>query len=328
MAATTATAKPRTRARTWRWYVGMLQASIFSMTYFIAPFYIVSANIAVLWYRSSWAWMYASPLILSLIFPPTAMPFLFKFMTPMLEYFDYEEIMEDSPVNVRQLVLEGSKNYLCVFQPHGALSYCGICSLIAAPQILHDMQGFPTAVADALLYTPILKHVMGIFRLISASKSSMQHTLRHQKGASGCVVLYVGGMAELFLSCENKERLFLKQRKGFIKLALTEGVDIVPVYLFGNTTVLSVWKNPLLMSLSRTLQVSLTYIWGQYGLPVPRPLKLLYVSGQPLGLPRIEHPTLQDIDKYHAQYCEQVTRLFEKYKEKVPEYKHKTLEIL
>jgi Diacylglycerol acyltransferase len=135
-------------------------------------------------------------------------------------------------------------------------------------------------------------------------------------------------MAELFLSCENKERLFLKQRKGFIKLALTEGIDIVPVYLFGNTTVLSVWKNPLLMSLSRRLQVSLTYIWGQYGLPIPRPLKLLYVSGQPMSLPRIEHPTQQDIDKYHAQYCEQVTRLFEKYKEKVPEYKHKTLEIL
>lgn len=49
-----------------------------------------------------------------------------------------------------------------------------------------------------------------------------------KKGAEGCVVLYVGGVAELFLSCENEEKLYLKKRKGFIKLALQQGVDIVP----------------------------------------------------------------------------------------------------
>lgn len=69
-------------------------------------------------------------------------------------------------------------------------------------------------------------------------------------------------------------------------------------------------------------------MWGKWGLPIPRDCKLLYVTGQPLGLPRIEQPTQQDIDKYHQLYCDQVTRLFEKYKEKVPEYKHKRLEIV
>jgi len=54
----------------------------------------------------------------------------------------------------------------------------------------------------------------------------------------------------------------------------------------------------------------------------------LYASGQPLGLPRIENPTQADIDRWHAKYCKEVVRIFDKYKERVPEYKHKQLEIV
>ena len=57
-------------------------------------------------------------------------------------------------------------------------------------------------------------------------------------------------------------------------------------------------------------------------------LQLLYVSGQPLGMPKIENPTQEDIDKWHAKYCSEVKRLFDTYKERVPEYKHKQLEIV
>lgn len=107
--------------------------------------------------------------------------------------------------------------------------------------------------ADALLHTPILKHVLGIFGLISASKKSLQKYLR-KRGPEGCVVLYVGGMAELFLSSHDEEKLYLLNRKGFIKLALQEGVDIVPIYLFGNTSVLSVWNNRFITELSRKVR--------------------------------------------------------------------------
>lgn len=100
------------------------------------------------------------------------------------------------------------------------------------------------------------------------------------------------------------------------------------MYLFGNTTVLSVLKTGLLATISRKLQVSLTYIWGRWYLPIPRDCKLLYASGQPLGMPHIPEPTQQDIDKWHDVYCAQVKRLFDTYKERVPEYKHKKLEIV
>jgi hypothetical protein len=260
------------RSSTFRWFLGMILASVFSMSYFVAPFYMITALLAIIFNfpcRHA-AWVYASPILISAVIPSIPSPWAIRMLAPMLDYFDYEEIHETKPVDVAKEILNGT-NYLCVFQPHGVLSYAGICSVIGASS---EYQGkLKTAVADALLYTPILKHVMGIFGLISATKESMKKTLR-QPGVSGTIVLYVGGMAELFLSSETEERIYLNKRKGFIKLALTEGVDIVPVYLFGNTSTLSVLKTGFLAALSRSLQVSLTYVWGKFYLPIPRDCKV------------------------------------------------------
>jgi hypothetical protein len=257
------------RPLTFKWFLGMILASVFSLSYFVAPFYMITALVAVL-FNFPGAWLYAAPILVSAVIPVIPSAWAIRALEPMLHYFDYEEIHETSPIDVAKEIL-GGKNYLCVFQPHGVLSYAGICSVIGASP---EYQGkLKTAVADALLYTPILKHVMGIFGLISASKSSMIKTLK-KPGVSGTIVLYVGGMAELFLSCETEERLYLNKRKGFIKLALTQGVDIVPVYLFGNTSTLSVLKTGFLTALSRSLGVSLTYIWGKFLLPIPRDCKV------------------------------------------------------
>ena len=132
---------------------------------------------------------------------------------------------------------------------------------------------------------------MGIFGLMDASASSLRKHFKatcstngtnnggskdstRSSNAKGSVVIYVGGIAELFKSSRKEERLYLSRRKGFIKLALREGVDVIPVYLFGNTSVLTVVKTGLLANLSRKLQVSLTYFWGKYYLPIPRDEKV------------------------------------------------------
>jgi Diacylglycerol acyltransferase len=46
-----------------------------------------------------------------------------------------------------------------------------------------------------------------------------------------------------------------------------------------------------------------------------------------MGLPHIPEPTDEDVDKWHAKYCDEVRRLYNTYKEKVPAYKHKKLYI-
>ncbi|GFH52178.1 hypothetical protein CTEN210_08654 [Chaetoceros tenuissimus] len=242
----------------------------------------------------------------------------------MLDYFDYEEVLETSNDDCRKLLKEGKK-FILAFQPHGVVSFCSLCSWINAPV---DIRQIPTAVASAVLKFPILKNVMGIFGLTDASSSNVKRILQKGKGIKGCIVIYVGGIAELFLTCDEEERLYLQKRKGFIKIALREGVDIIPVYLFGNTSILSVVKTKFLESMSRKMQTSFTYFWGKCFLPIPRDDKLLYVRGKPLGMPHIPEPTDEDINKWHAIYIKEVTRLFNDNKEKVPAYKHKTLHII
>mmetsp|Transcript_12380 Transcript_12380/g.33644 ORF Transcript_12380/g.33644 Transcript_12380/m.33644 type:complete len:136 (-) Transcript_12380:328-735(-) len=135
-------------------------------------------------------------------------------------------------------------------------------------------------------------------------------------------------MLELFYSSPKKEAVYLSGRKGFVKLALREGADLIPTYLFGNTTVLSTLDWSPLVALSRTLGVSVTLFWGRWWLPVPKPVKLVYARGRPLGLPHIPNPTPEDVDKWHAEYCERLLELFDSYKWANPDYKHKKLEIV
>ena len=58
-----------------------------------------------------------------------------------LDYFEYEEIVESSPVDIKKEILENKKNYLCVFQPHGALSIVGIVSAVkASPEFQGELK--------------------------------------------------------------------------------------------------------------------------------------------------------------------------------------------
>lgn len=115
-------------------------ASMFSMVYFVAPFYMLTAAaVLLLAPKSILTWIYIAPIIISALVKPLPMPFVLRWLRPMLDYFDYEEILETSPVNVREEIVMKGKNYLCVFQPHGALSFAGIVSAVNAEPAFQGM---------------------------------------------------------------------------------------------------------------------------------------------------------------------------------------------
>ena len=206
---------------------------------------------------------------------------------------------------------------------------CGICSCAAVEHSdfrqPRTFQTFPTAVADALLSIPILKHTFGAFGLFSASKKSMVHHLGTLK--KSCV-LYPGGMAELFLCSKTEETLYLRKRAGFIKLALQTGADVVPLYFFGNTTCLDILKHPVLAWMSRKAQLSCTLLWGRFFLPIPYRVTMVYARGMPLGLPVIKDPTKEDVAFWHEKFIQETERLFDTYKVYSPQYAEKKLVIL
>ena len=167
---------------------------------------------------------------------------------------------------------------------------------------------------------PIIKHMVGIFGSCDASSRTLTKVLKKRS-----TVLYAGGIAELFLTDDAEERLYVNKRKGFVKVALQTGVAIIPLYIMGNTTTLKVAKGKTLAKLARTMGMSITWFWGVWGTFVPLPKKVLMVVGKPMELPQIDSPDQATIDKYHSQYIEEVKRLFDSYKKYNKDYAHKEL---
>jgi hypothetical protein len=124
---------------TFRRLMGMAMASTFTLVYFVAPTWIIISIVALVfrWPSLPGAFLIASPIILSALFPPVASPWILSCLSPILDYFEYEQILEDRPVDVRADMLRG-KSYIIAAQPHGVVSLCGMCSAIAADK---DFQG-------------------------------------------------------------------------------------------------------------------------------------------------------------------------------------------
>lgn len=71
----------------------------------------------------------------------------------MLDYFDFEVIHLDEK-NVRNEIMNNGKNYIFAAQPHGVLSFVGMCAAVHNPV---DVERVPTAAASVVLKTPLLK---------------------------------------------------------------------------------------------------------------------------------------------------------------------------
>jgi hypothetical protein len=125
-----------------------------------------------------------------------------------------------------------------------------------------------------------------------------------------------GGIAEIFETSDRAEIIVLARRRGFVREALTYGVPIVPVYLFGNTACLSCLSDPcgVLQSVSRALKMSVTLFWGRFGLPIPRRSPITAVMGDPIVVPHVPQPSDAQIDEWHAVFVARERELFEKHK--------------
>jgi 2-acylglycerol O-acyltransferase 2 len=132
------------------------------------------------------------------------------------------------------------------------------------------------------------------------------------------VGLMVGGIAEMFMIRKDHERIKLKDRKGFVRIAVEHGVDLIPCYMFGVNQCLD-FGPPWLQRLSRRLRASLGVIYGVWGLPIPRRVPIFKVTGKPLvvGPPmRKDHPEFAArVDELHALFCVEIERLYYAHRE-------------
>mmetsp|Transcript_130 Transcript_130/g.171 ORF Transcript_130/g.171 Transcript_130/m.171 type:complete len:325 (+) Transcript_130:119-1093(+) len=127
-----------------------------------------------------------------------------------------------------------------------------------------------------------------------------------------------GGFEEATLTSPAQDRVYIKNRLGFIKLCLMHGYSVVPVYCFGENYTFNnaqgLWKMRLGMN---SLGIPTILIWGASFfplLPKRHEYGLYIVAGEPLVLPKVEKPSREDVKMWHDKYIAALTRVFEEHK--------------
>nr|QBG05560.1 diacylglycerol acyltransferase [Chromochloris zofingiensis] len=127
------------------------------------------------------------------------------------------------------------------------------------------------------------------------------------------VGVMVGGIAEMFLQRPDREQIKLRERKGFVRISLEHGADILPVYIFGNSAALD-FGPPWLQRMSRKLRASIGVMYGVAGLPVPRRVPIMMAVGAPVQVgPRLsrDHPDFEArVDEIHTKVVSEIERVY------------------
>ena len=214
---------------------------------------------------------------------------------------------------------EGQKPMLYAFHPHGA--FCLGWSILFCSKIMNDAK-------VRFVFSPVL-YGSPLFRLWcrlvgnpgSASKPSMIGYMKERKDNKkrDHLALPPGGFEEATISCLDKDRVYIKKRVGFVKLALQHGYNVVPVYTFGeNVTYANVqgmWKFRLWLNNLGLPAIAVFGSWLNPLLPKRHARGLKVVVGAPLVLPKIPNPTREDVTLWHDKYMASLVRLFEEHKE-------------
>uniref|UniRef100_A0A8D0UJB2 Acyltransferase n=1 Tax=Sus scrofa TaxID=9823 RepID=A0A8D0UJB2_PIG len=136
---------------------------------------------------------------------------------------------------VKTAELDPSRNYLAGFHPHGILATGALTNLCT------ESTGFSS------LFPGIRPHLMMLnlwfrvpfFRdyimsggLVASDKESAAHILSRKTGGN-LLGIITGGAQEALNARPGSYKLVLRNRKGFIRLALRHGAALVPIFSFG-----------------------------------------------------------------------------------------------
>lgn len=224
---------------------------------------------------------------------------------------------------VKTSELDPQKNYIFGYHPHGMFTEGA--SLALNTEACGFSEKFPgiiphVSVHSSLLMAWLYRDVLMSLGVIDVTRESLEYALT-QKGAGHSVIIVVGGAAEILDTRFDSYVLVLKRRKGFIKLALETGCDLVPVFGFGQNNLFHVFGGGYYSRYSRfqrwlrsKTQSGCFYCWGACMLPSRSPINV--VVGSPIPVRKVANPSQEEIDKLHSRYIEDLKQLYEKYKDK------------
>ncbi|XP_051800464.1 2-acylglycerol O-acyltransferase 2-A-like isoform X2 [Acanthochromis polyacanthus] len=147
---------------------------------------------------------------------------------------------------IKTVDLDPKKNYIFGFHPHGVLvagAFGNFCTEATGFSRL-----FPGLTPHLLMLpfwfrVPLFRDYIMSGGLVSSCKSSLSY-LVSRPGGGNVAVIAVGGAPESLDARPGALTLQVRNRKGFIKLALKHGAQLVPVFSFGENELFDQMENP------------------------------------------------------------------------------------
>ncbi|XP_003738944.1 2-acylglycerol O-acyltransferase 2 [Galendromus occidentalis] len=240
---------------------------------------------------------------------------------------------------VKTAELPADRNYIIGYHPHGIMSFGAVVNFATEGTKFSEV--FPGIVTHPLTLRmnflfPFYRELPLLYGICCVSQKSIEWIL-NRKGKGNAAVIVIGGAQEALDAHRGDDyHLTLKHRKGFARVALQNGADLVPVFSFGENDIFTQVENPRGSKLrmfqefvKRLVGVSpalfhgrgvFQYTWGY----VPFRSPITTVVGAPIRVERVANPSREQVDELHGRYVEQLREIFETHKHRCGE-SHKKL---
>lgn len=243
-----------------------------------------------------------------------------------------------------------TRKYIFGYHPHGIISHGAFAAF--ATEALGFSKLFPgitntLLTLDSNFRIPFYREYALAMGVASVSRESCENLLTKGgtdgEGMGRAITIVIGGARESLDALPHTLRLVLKRRKGFIKLAIRTGADLVPVLAFGENDLYEQVRSdqhPLIhrfqMLIKHTMgfTIPLFHARGVFNydvglMPYRRPLNI--VVGCPIEVVQQQNRDKIDddyIDYLHAKYVQELARLWEQWKDVYARDRTSELEIV
>lgn len=247
----------------------------------------------------------------------------------------------------RSQELPATRKYIFGFHPHGIISHSAFVGF--ATEAMGFGQLFPgitntLLTLDSNFRIPLYRDYALRLGLGSVSRESCENLLTkggpNGEGMGRAITIVVGGARESLEATPGKVRLVLRRRKGFVKLAIRTGADLVPTFAFGENDIYEqlsqrdhnlVHKAQLVFKKLMGFTVPLFHARGVFNydvgfMPYRRPINI--VVGKPIMVQKQANPDPAYVEEIHSKYVQELLGIWDEWKDEFAPDRDGELEII
>ncbi|XP_044756828.1 2-acylglycerol O-acyltransferase 2-like isoform X4 [Coccinella septempunctata] len=147
-------------------------------------------------------------------------------------------------IKLSSCYLDAKRNYIFSYFPHGLLATGSFITLATDATDFNKLFPHHTPYAHTIslfFKMPFLREVVLWLGGVPVTEKSISYIQSRPEGGNVSGIT-VGGAVEAYFCKPGLNKLVLRKRKGFVRIALKTGSPLVPVYCFGETDLYSQWE--------------------------------------------------------------------------------------